>query len=342
VRTEVEAEAEGQSTKETGGILGEARDQVRRYCCVSMDDVSRLDSLARKLHTMNRGSTQKLRWRDLLSELLVTGLGLFESKKQQLNFTKALGERYDYFLRRNDARRVNAVFESLRAARTRLPHMDKVHGALIRLALHTAEADEDLTSKLASLLLPLTEPGVSTDALAQRHIGTTTQICSGAHITQEQLEQLEQLEFDLRPLLRQVVSPPVLIRAALTFWLPGITPLTPEVEKAIRVEHERSRRPKSRRYVDGVTLVQVPLVITLAKVELLNQLISDIGFMNGREVSRSTLVRTALASWLLVTKSLTTEVVEAIRAELGRVLTKRKHGNTAPLASIAVHDNKAA
>ena len=52
-----EGTTEGQHTRDTAGIIGDAHGRLRRYCWVRKSDVRRLDELSRKLRSLNGETT---------------------------------------------------------------------------------------------------------------------------------------------------------------------------------------------------------------------------------------------------------------------------------------------
>ena len=151
------AAAERQSTKDTHGIVGDAGGQVRRFCWVRLDEVSRLDALARKLRSLHGETTARIQRPDLLSVLLLSGLDLAEAKATPLMLFPGPSVRYEYRLKLDD------VVRAMRLVRTRWPApkgrptQGYAYGALIRLALQAAETDKSFESKLASRLLAALE-----------------------------------------------------------------------------------------------------------------------------------------------------------------------------------------
>ena len=151
------AEAEGQGTKDTDGIMGDARGQVRRFCLVRLDEVPRLDELARKLRALHGETTDRIQRPDLLSVLLLSGLDLAESKATTLVIFPGIGARYEYRLKLDDVERVKRLMRTCWPAPKERPSQGYAYGALIRVALQTAETDKSFESTLASRLLAALE-----------------------------------------------------------------------------------------------------------------------------------------------------------------------------------------
>jgi hypothetical protein len=153
----VKAKAEGQGTTDTDGIVGDARGQVRRFCLVRLDEVPRLDELARKLRALHGESTDRIQRPDLLSVLLLSGLDLAEAKATTLVIFPGFGVRYEYRLKLDDVERVTRLVRTCWPAPKGRPPMGYAHGALIRVALQAAETDKSFESQLASRLLAALE-----------------------------------------------------------------------------------------------------------------------------------------------------------------------------------------
>lgn len=153
----MKAETEGQCAKDTQGIVGDARGQVRRFCLVRTDEVRRLDELARKLRSLHGETTDRIQRPDLLSVLLLSGLDLAEAKATTLVISPGFGVRYEYRLKLDDVERAKQLVRTLWPAPKGRPPMGYAHGALIRLALQVAETDKTFESKLASRLLSASE-----------------------------------------------------------------------------------------------------------------------------------------------------------------------------------------
>jgi hypothetical protein len=98
----------------------------------------------------------------LLSELLLIGLELAESKTQPLDIFRGADVRYEFPLTVKDADRVKSLSRSLWPASKGRPTIDDIQGALILLALQAAEKEalqgaekeSNFRSNLASRLLP--------------------------------------------------------------------------------------------------------------------------------------------------------------------------------------------
>ena len=151
------AKAEGHGTKDTDGIVGNARGQVRRFCWLRLDEVPRLDDLARKLRSLHGENTARIHWPDLLPVLLLSGLDLAEAKTTTLVIFPGSGERHPYRLKRDDVDRALQIVRTLWPAPKGRPSQGYAHGALIRLALQAVEIDKSFESKLASRLLTAVE-----------------------------------------------------------------------------------------------------------------------------------------------------------------------------------------
>lgn len=148
----MKAKIKGLRITDTAEILGDARGEVRRYCCVRMDEVTRLDALEHKLRSLSGQSTKRIQRPDLLSALFLSGLDLAESGVQTLMIFPRIGARYEYLLKLEDVGRVKRLIRSVWPASKGRPIMDYVLGALIRLALQVAEKEESFMSKLVKLL----------------------------------------------------------------------------------------------------------------------------------------------------------------------------------------------
>jgi hypothetical protein len=153
----VSAAAKGQSTKDTDGIVGDACGQVRRFCWVRLDEVPRLDALARRLRSLHGENTARVQRPDLLAVLLLSGLDLAEAKATTLVIFPGIGARYEYRLKLDDVERVKRLVRTCWPAPTGRPSQGYAHGALIRLALQAAETDKTFESTLASRLLAALE-----------------------------------------------------------------------------------------------------------------------------------------------------------------------------------------
>jgi hypothetical protein len=153
----VSAVAEGQRTKATYGILGDARGQVRRFCWVRADEVHRLDALARKLRSLHGENAARIQRPDLLAVLLCSGLDLAEAKATTLVIFPGFGVRDQYRLKLDDVDRAMRLVRTLWPTPKGRPSQGYAHGALIRLALQTAETDKTFESELASRLLAAVE-----------------------------------------------------------------------------------------------------------------------------------------------------------------------------------------
>jgi hypothetical protein len=153
----VSAEADGQGTKDTDRIVGDARGQVRRFCWVRLDEVPRLDALARRLRSLHGENTDRIQRPDLLAVLLLSGLDLAEAKATTLVLFPGAGVRYEYRLKLDDVERAMRLVRTLWPAPKGRPTQGYAYGALIRLALQTAETDKSFESKLASRLLAALE-----------------------------------------------------------------------------------------------------------------------------------------------------------------------------------------
>jgi hypothetical protein len=153
----VKAEAEGQGTKDTDGIVGDARGQVRRFCLVRADEVPRLDELARKLRSLHGENTDRIQRPDLLAVLLLSGLDLAKAKTTTLVIFPGFGVRYPYRLKLDDVDRAMRLVRTLWPAPKGRPTQGYAYGALIRLALQAAETDKSFESELASRLLAALE-----------------------------------------------------------------------------------------------------------------------------------------------------------------------------------------
>ena len=151
------AATEGQSTKATDGIMGDARGQVRRFCWVRVDEVPRLDELARKLRSLHGENTARIQRPDLLAVLLLSGLDLAEAKATTLVLFPRAGVRYSYRLKLDDVARAMRLVRTLWPAPKGRPTQGYAYGALIRLALQAAETDTGFESELASRLLAAVE-----------------------------------------------------------------------------------------------------------------------------------------------------------------------------------------
>ena len=151
------AAAEEQGTKDTDGIVGDARGQVRRFCLVRLDEVPRLDELARKLRALHGENTDRIQRPDLLSVLLLSGLDLAESKVTTLVIFPGFGVRYEYRLKLDDVERAMRLVRTRWPAPKGRPTQGYAYGALIRLALQAAETDTSFESELASRLLAALE-----------------------------------------------------------------------------------------------------------------------------------------------------------------------------------------
>jgi hypothetical protein len=153
----VSAEAEGQGTKDTDGIVGDARGQVRRFCWIRMDEIPRLDALARRLRSLHGENTARIQRPDLLAVLLLSGLDLAEAKATTLVLFPRAGVRYAYRLKLDDVARAMRLVRTLWPAPKGRPTQGYAYGALIRLALQAAETDTGFESELASRLLAAVE-----------------------------------------------------------------------------------------------------------------------------------------------------------------------------------------
>lgn len=151
------AEAEAQGTKDTDGIMGDARGEVLRFCLVRVDEVPRLDALARKLRSLHGETTARIQRPDLLPVLLLSGLDLAEAKGTTLVIFPGLGVRYQYRLKLDDVERAKRLVQKLWPAPKGRPTQGYAYGALIRLALQAAETDKSFESRLASRLLAALE-----------------------------------------------------------------------------------------------------------------------------------------------------------------------------------------
>ena len=153
----MKAEAEGQGTKDTDGIVVDARGQVRRFCWIRMDEVPRLDELARKLRSLHGEITARIQRPDLLAVLLVSGLDLAEAKATTLVIFPGAGVRYAYRLKLDDVARAMRLVRTRWPAPKGRPTQGYAYGALIRLALQAAATDTGFESELASRLLAAVE-----------------------------------------------------------------------------------------------------------------------------------------------------------------------------------------
>ena len=151
------AEAEGQSTKNTVGIVGDARGQVRRFCWIRLDEVPRLDALARKLRSLQGENAARIQRPDLLAVLLLSGLDLAEAKATPLVILPGALARYPYRLKLDDVERAMRLVRTLWPAPKGRPPQGYAYGALVRLALQAAETDKTFESELASRLLAAVE-----------------------------------------------------------------------------------------------------------------------------------------------------------------------------------------
>jgi hypothetical protein len=142
-------------TADPAGIVGDARGEVRRFCLVRHDEVTRLDELARKLRSLNGEGSPRIERPKLLSALLLSGLALAEAKAQTLVVFPGIGVRFEYPLKLKDAGGVRRFSKSHWPSPSGRPTLGYIHGALIRLALQAAETDDSfLTSDLAPRLAP--------------------------------------------------------------------------------------------------------------------------------------------------------------------------------------------
>ncbi len=151
------AEAEGQGTKDTDGIVGDARGQVRRFCWIRMAEVPRLDALARRLRSLHGENTARIQRPDLLAVMLLSGLDLAEAKATTLVIFPRAGVRYAYRLKLDDVARAMQLVRTHWPEPKGRPTQGYAYGALIRLALKAAETDKSFESELASRLLAAVE-----------------------------------------------------------------------------------------------------------------------------------------------------------------------------------------
>ncbi len=141
----------------TAGIPGDERVEVLRYCWLSRDDVRRLDALLHKVRSRNGKSTGRIHPAALFYALLLSGLERAESKAQTLDVSKENGERCVYSLTLDDVERLKRLRQSLWPARKGRPFLERLHVALIRLALQAAETNKSFARKLTARALRASE-----------------------------------------------------------------------------------------------------------------------------------------------------------------------------------------
>jgi hypothetical protein len=146
-----------QRGRDTAEIMGDARGEVLRFCLMTHDEVPRLDALARTLRSLNGGSTDRIQRPELLSTLLLSGLDLATTDARTLVIFPGHGVRYELTMKLEDVERVTLLSFSRWPVSKGRPTPGYFHGALIRIALRAAEAEESFSLQLASRLLSASE-----------------------------------------------------------------------------------------------------------------------------------------------------------------------------------------
>jgi hypothetical protein len=149
--------AEGPDRQEAREIVGDARGEVLRFCLVRSDEVPRLDKLARTLRSLNGETTDRIQRPVLLSTLHLSGLDLAKADGRTPVIFPGHGVRCEYTLKVDDVERAKLLLFTLWPVSRGRPTLGYFYGALIRLALQVAEADESFMRGLASRLLTVPE-----------------------------------------------------------------------------------------------------------------------------------------------------------------------------------------
>ena len=110
-----------------------------------------------KLRSLNGESAEEIR-SELISTLLVNGLAFAELTEGPLVIFSRYGVRRPYWLRSDDAKRVMQLAKSTWPQAKTRPYIEEVDGALIRLALGTAETEASFKGEIASQMLAATKP----------------------------------------------------------------------------------------------------------------------------------------------------------------------------------------
>jgi hypothetical protein len=160
-----EAKTEDQRAKDATRTVVNACNRVRRWCRLMEDELPRLDGLALKLRSLdgdlvlkgrslNGESAEEVR-SELISTLLVNGLAFAELTAAFVIFSR-YGVRRSYWLTSVYAKRVMQLATSTWPHAKTRPYIEEIDGALIRLALETAETEASFKGEIASQMLTAT------------------------------------------------------------------------------------------------------------------------------------------------------------------------------------------
>jgi len=137
----------------TAGIACDARGQGQTVCQLERGEVARIYKLAAEVRAQLGASPHKVPRAAVLRALLVTGLDIAEARGIAPAPLQGLTVRVQYVLGPVELDRL-ARFRGARWSRSTEPPPEKLQGALVRLALPSAETSESFAREVFAALLP--------------------------------------------------------------------------------------------------------------------------------------------------------------------------------------------
>ncbi len=137
----------------TAGIACDARGQGQTFCRLDRGEVARIDKLAAEVRMQLGASPHKVPRAAVLRALLLNGLDIAEARGIAPAPLQGFAVRVQYVLGAVELDRL-ARFRRARWSRSTEPPTEKLQGAIVRLALPSAETSESFAREVFAALLP--------------------------------------------------------------------------------------------------------------------------------------------------------------------------------------------